>query len=106
TRQLHSICADDFSPSMHALATAIADELKPACMPLCVGDDDPDTAVVDPICWMEQQAPQPGGHGIAKTNVMPCDAGGTLPDDDDVCYVALGDAAGVHATASEADDVS
>ncbi len=47
---LFSICADDYSPALHAIAERIGDAIRPACVPTCVADSDPNTPLVDPSC--------------------------------------------------------
>jgi hypothetical protein len=49
-RNLFSICQDDYSKALDAIANRIRDQIRPACMPKCVKDLDPTTAVVDPSC--------------------------------------------------------
>jgi hypothetical protein len=88
-RNLYSICEDDFAPALGAIAKRIQAELKPACMPTCVADDDLIHPGLQPSCTLEQQSPKPGGGGITKTNVEPCNPDASLPSGVDVCYVAL-----------------
>jgi hypothetical protein len=88
-RNLYSICEDDFSPALKAIADTIRDQLKPACMPSCVADNDPIMTGLQPSCTLEQQAPKVGGGGITKTNIKPCNPDGGLPNGEDVCYQAL-----------------
>ena len=49
-RNLFSICQDDYSKALKAIADRIRDQIKPACMPKCVKDTDPSTPVVEPSC--------------------------------------------------------
>src|SRR5262249_13037841 len=88
-RNLYSICEDDFSPALDAIAKTIRDQLKPACMPSCVADNDPINPGLQPSCTLEQQSPKPGGGGIEKTNIVPCNPDESLPSGQDVCYVTL-----------------
>ena len=86
---LFSICADDYGPALEAIAIAIADQVKPACMPACVADSDPTTPeVVDPQCTLIQEAPQ--GDGTFEETTIPLCAGeGEVPEGQNVCYRAL-----------------
>jgi hypothetical protein len=91
-RNLHSICADDFSPALAAIGASIRDQIRPTCMPACVADTNPVTQEVDPQCVIVQESPNPGGGGITETDVPPCE-GGSPPGGSDVCYEPLvGDA--------------
>ncbi|MDC0719882.1 vWA domain-containing protein [Nannocystis bainbridge] len=49
-RNLFSICQDDYSEALRAIAKTLEAQLKPACMTECVKDIDPTTPVVDPSC--------------------------------------------------------
>jgi hypothetical protein len=80
-RNLFSVCREDYSSTLEAIA--IADQIRPACMPACVADTDPVTVQLEPQCVLTQSAP-----GEADTRILECtDATGTLPADADVCYV-------------------
>jgi hypothetical protein len=87
-RNVFSICESDFSPALEQIASAIRDQLKPACMPACVADTNPVTAdVVDPSCNLIQQAPKSGG-GFVETSIPQC-VNGDVPEGADVCYLAV-----------------
>ncbi|WAS98029.1 VWA domain-containing protein [Nannocystis punicea] len=49
-RDIFSICADDYSAALATIAARISDQIRPACMPLCVADSDPNSSVVEPNC--------------------------------------------------------
>ena len=51
-RNLYSICQEDYSAALKAIADQIRDQIKPACMPNCVRDKNPETPVVDPGCQL------------------------------------------------------
>ncbi len=97
-----SICGDDYSGQLDALANAVRDQIKPACVPQCVADVDPSTVAVEPACEVRQIVPSPAGDDVAP--VLPCTLEGELPEGLDVCSSALVDA--TDATASTADDIS
>ncbi|HWB78247.1 MAG TPA: VWA domain-containing protein [Nannocystaceae bacterium] len=88
-RNLYSICEDDFSPALEAIADRIRSQLKPACMPSCVADSDPIANGVQPTCTLQQATPKDGGGGAITSNIQPCNADESLPGDEDVCYVTL-----------------
>jgi hypothetical protein len=81
---LFSICEDDWSIALEAIAERIRDQLAPACMTRCVADTDPTTDVLDPSCVLEQRTPD--GE---KTTIPECLPGRTLPDGADVCYFTM-----------------
>ncbi len=54
-RNLYSICQNDYSGALAAIAGQIADTLRPTCMPTCVKDIDPATPVVDPSCQLYEE---------------------------------------------------
>ena len=85
---MFSICDADYSPALRAIATAIADQVKPACMPACVADNDPVTPdVLDPSCTLIQEAPRDDGT-FEETNIPECN-GDEVPEGFNVCYQAL-----------------
>jgi hypothetical protein len=54
-RNMFSICQDDYSKALEAIADKIRDQIKPACMPECVKDVDPTTPILDPECRIEEE---------------------------------------------------
>jgi hypothetical protein len=86
---IFSVCDDDYSQALEAIAAMIEDQIRPACMPACVADMDPTTEQLEPSCVLEQEAPGTGGN-IERTTIQECeDADGTMPEDETVCYVGL-----------------
>ncbi|MFY0532247.1 hypothetical protein [Nannocystis pusilla] len=63
-RDIFSICNSDYSAALAAIATRIADQLRPGCMPLCVADLDPGTSVLEPNCQVFEVDPgrRPGSR--------------------------------------------
>ena len=61
-----SICSDDYSPALQAIADAIADQLRPACFRDCVEDSDPSTPILDPECVVTERV------GTTQTEVSEC----------------------------------
>jgi hypothetical protein len=60
-----SICNSDFTPAMTAIANAIAQVLKPGCVPYPLVDTDPSTPDIQPECQAVDR--------------IPCDTPGTPP---------------------------
>jgi hypothetical protein len=88
-RNIFSICEADYSPALEAIALAIADQVRPACMTTCVADSDPTTPErLDPSCNLVQEAPQDDGSFL-ETSIPACANGDEVPEGVDVCYQAL-----------------
>jgi hypothetical protein len=51
---MFSICSNDYSPALGAVADAIADQIRPACYTECAADTDPTTSELDPTCSITQ----------------------------------------------------
>jgi hypothetical protein len=114
-RNLFSVCSASYEPALAAIAEAIADQLKPACMPSCVADQTPGDGVVDPQCAVTQQVPgQPdepippcvltcGGDDCAAGQERNAD-GERQPTGAAVCFVPLTDPSGTQ-TPSPLDDM-
>ena len=106
-RNMFSICDDDFSPALRAVAESIAAQARPACMPACVADTDPTTTTVEPQCALRQDSPL--GDGSIDASLIPeCTTDGSLPSDaDNVCFIALvDDGTPQKTTDREIDDMS
>jgi hypothetical protein len=90
-QNMFSICDSDYSQALQAIADAIVQQVKPACMPACVADTDPTTPdVLDPTCVLTQRVPQ--GEGVfAESPVPECLDDESLPDGVDACYVTRTD---------------
>jgi len=93
-RNLLSVCASDYSTALRTIAERIADQIRPACMPVCVADADNDPSNgLTPSCTLVQETP--GGGVPVETTVRPCSVdlnAGTwdFPSgSDDVCYRML-----------------
>ncbi|PCC74972.1 hypothetical protein SAMN02745121_08813 [Nannocystis exedens] len=102
-RDIFSICDDDYSATMAAIASRIADQLRPACMPLCVADVAPESPVVDPNCEVfevdpgaQTRVPLPKCEEVGGNWIIP--AGSTM------CFAELVDQGGQ--TPSAIDDMS
>ena len=67
-RNLFSICQNDYSAALQAIADKIRDQIKPACMPKCVKDIDPATPVLNPSC----QLVQINAFTNTREDILPC----------------------------------
>jgi hypothetical protein len=110
---MYSVCDDDYSPALEAIANRIADQIGPACYGSCAQDLDPNTASLEPDCTVEQNVP--GDDDIAVIDecsregdayiIDPLTGGYTMPSDSvNVCHAMRVDA--TQDTASTADDLS
>jgi hypothetical protein len=91
-RNLFSICQEDYSAALAEVAEGIAEQIKPACIPFCVRDVQPETQLVDPNCTLREvnlvteesnEIPKCGevdGAWVPPAGVTVCWAG--LPDPD------------------------
>jgi hypothetical protein len=118
-----TICSNDYTPALGSIATAIADQLKPACYAECVSDSDPTTSVLDPVCNVREQfSESDGSGGVNQINreMVECardpSSGAYMLDpatmdyqmpnaDTHVCFAMLVDTDGT-ATADPLDDMS
>jgi hypothetical protein len=110
---MYSVCEDDYSPALAAIANRIADQIGPACYGSCARDLDPNTATLEPECTVE--ADIPGNDDIEVIDecaregdayiIDPLTGGYTMPSDSvNVCHAMRVDA--TQGTASTADDLS
>jgi hypothetical protein len=85
-QNMFSICDNDYSQALRAIADEIITQVKPACMPTCVADTDATTPdLLDPSCTVTQHTPR-GDGDVEDSNVPACLADGSLPDGSDACY--------------------
>jgi len=102
-RNLFSICQDDYSAALQAIANKIRDQIKPACMTKCVKDTDPSDALLQPNCQIFED----NASAMTRTEIVPCEevAGEWVaPAGETACFVELIDQGGE--TPSEIDDMS
>jgi hypothetical protein len=93
-RNMFSICRDDYSPALAAIAEGILEQFPPSCLPACVADTDPSTEVLEPSCTFAQETPDANGS-ISSTEMPECGPGDEVPEGHDMCFVMLvGDARG------------
>ncbi len=101
---LFSICNDDYSPALAAIADKIRDQIKPACMPECIKDTDTTTPVLDFDCTLKQENIATGD----SLEIPVCEKSGDAfvpPDGGSVCYIGLVDPDG-SVTETPDDDMS
>lgn len=87
-QNLFSICDDDYSVALKAVADRIKRQLRPPCMPACVADTDPTTPRLEPSCVLEEEYATAGGERVTTT-IHPCNDDGSLPDGADACFRTL-----------------
>jgi len=81
TPNLFSICDQDYSGALAAIAEKIAEQVKPACMKGCVKDVELMTEELDPDCSLEQQS-----GGGEKIKIPECSTPETLSGGQTVCF--------------------
>lgn len=111
---MFSICSDDYSAALGAIADRIRTQIHPACYTQCVADSDPATPLVEPECTVEEDPPgndndvvlqecQRDGSGAYVIDAITNDY--AMPSADvNVCYALLVDDENL--TPSTADDMS
>ena len=100
---LFSVCNPSFEDALAAIADAIRDQLRPACMRACVGDVDPVLEGLQPQCVLTESY-RDENNALIENTIPPCGANGALPDGEDVCFESLTDKDGV--TGATGDDMS
>ncbi|MFZ6179586.1 vWA domain-containing protein [Nannocystis pusilla] len=102
-RNLFSICQDDYSDALQAIANKIRDQIKPACMTKCVKDTDPSDAILQPNCQIFED----NAATMSRKEIVPCDevnGAWTAPAGETACFVELIDPG--NETPSEIDNLS
>jgi hypothetical protein len=94
---LISVCHNDYTEALAPLF-GFRDQIRPACVPICVADVD-DSPGLQPDCtvherWSEDGAPQ-------DVAIRMCDPGDALPAGANVCFVPLTDKAGATETTND-----
>jgi len=87
-RNLFSICQNDYSKALEAIANKIRDQIKPACMTECVKDTDASDAVLQPNCQLYEENLAAG----SKNEIEPCrevDGAWSAPAGKTVCFAEL-----------------
>jgi hypothetical protein len=89
-RNLYSVCSNDYTPALQAIADRIVDQIRPACYTQCVQDTDAAKDGLQPACYVEQRVP-----GKSETTVPECKLVGGVYEqptaDDNVCWYTLTD---------------
>ncbi len=67
TANMFSICEPDYTPALAAIADQLRDQIRPACYAQCVRDTLPMTAILDPLCTLEQSQP-----GLDAVPILEC----------------------------------
>ncbi len=103
---LYSVCKEDYSDSMSAIADAIGKQVRPPCVEACVADSDPTREGLQHTCQLEEEFVTADGRPLSHP-IPPCLEDGedfTIPEGVDACYRSLTDADG--RTGMLADDMS
>jgi hypothetical protein len=102
-RNLYSICQEDYSGALKSIADKIRDQIKPACMPNCVRDTEPETtATLEPNCQLYEE-----NFDNTRTPIAECEeikGVWTAPAGATVCFATLTDK--TNATPSKIDNMS
>ena len=103
-RNLYSICQQDYSAALKSIADQIRDQIKPACMPGCVRDKNPETPVVEAGCQLfEENIAAMTSNAIPRCTEV--NGAWTAPASATVCFATLVDKDGKQ-TPSAIDDMS
>ena len=81
---LFSICAENYSPALEAVAQAIADQIRPGCFEACVEDIDPATDGLQVQCKLTQEVPS--AEGAPTIQDIPNCALSPIPNSTGACY--------------------
>ncbi|RMG99703.1 MAG: VWA domain-containing protein [Deltaproteobacteria bacterium] len=76
-----SICDGDYGDALDGVARAIVEQFRPACVPRCAADTEPENPGLQPSCVALQEVVDPGGE-VARMEVLPPCEG--TPDDPEV----------------------
>lgn len=102
-RNIYSICSEDYTSALNAIANRIRDQIKPACFPGCVADTNRDTPYVDANCALVEE-----NDATGEQNKIPeCidqDGERVPPVGETVCFDYLVDKDG-NETPNEDDDM-
>jgi hypothetical protein len=97
---LFSVCKPSYEDALKAIADAIRDQIRPACMRACVADVDPVQEGLQPQCVLEESYRDENNDLI--TNKIPqCGAGDAIPQGAGVCYTPLTDKDGLTGTTDD-----
>ncbi|MGB1014217.1 MAG: hypothetical protein ACPG4T_08805, partial [Nannocystaceae bacterium] len=103
-RNVYSICSEDYTAALSAIANRIRDQIKPACFPSCVADTDDSTPYLDASCNLVEE-----NDATGEQNKIPecIDQGGERvpPVGETVCFDYLVDKDG-SATPNADDDMA
>jgi len=103
---LYSVCKEDYSDSMSAIAEAIGKQVRPPCVEACVADADVTTEGLQHTCQVEEEYTTVESKVLSDA-IPECEVTGesfAIPEGSDACYRSLSDSEGL--TASTLDDMS
>jgi hypothetical protein len=90
-KNLYSVCSQDYTPALKAIAAQIESQIRPACYTECVADVDPAEDGLQVECYVEEQGPDSPTHEVPECELV----GDTYEQptaDDNVCYIKRTDA--------------
>lgn len=105
TPNLHSVCADDYTPALQQTVDSLLVELETMCFDDCAMDIDLDIGGVQPECELVEIIPVDGGEPLQA--ILPeCELDEVedvmvVPAGEDTCWVARGDGAGYTETTTD-----
>jgi hypothetical protein len=99
---LFSICQNSYEGALEAIANAIRDQIRPACMRACVGDTDAATEGLQPQCILTETY-RDESNQLIENQIPECGADDAVPEGADACFVLLTDQNG--STGTTADDM-
>jgi len=85
---LFSVCDTDFGPALRSIADEIREEIRPACMPMCVADIGVDETGLQPQCDLELEVRRDDGSTM-RIPIPQCEDGNRVPAGSSHCYVSL-----------------
>jgi hypothetical protein len=98
--QMFSVCDDDYTPALEAIANGLTPGLRGACVQECLADTDPVSAGIQPSCRILEEYPD--GSEIELGECEIANAKWEVPTGEAACIAYLTDAG--HATSSSIDD--
>jgi hypothetical protein len=97
---LFSICEPSHAAAFEAIANAVSDQIRPACLRMCVADTDPDASGVQPDCRLTQTY-RDEANELVEMTIAECDPGAVLPEGQPLCWAPMTDQAGLTSTTSD-----
>jgi hypothetical protein len=100
----YSICQDDYTGALRSIAEAIAEKIRPGCVTTCVEDQAPETAILDPLCVVDEVFAEVDRAPTRLDGCAVVDGAWAVPEGASACYVMRTDSMGL--TPSKLDDMT